>query len=44
MGVSADHELMAVIALGHPAHRNQSSQRKDVNNLIIKEILEDYRC
>ena len=38
--VSAEHDLMAVIAIGHPAHREQSSKRKDINNLIIKEILE----
>jgi nitroreductase len=42
IGVSGEHELMAVIALGYPAHRNQSSQRQDLNRLIIKEILEDY--
>lgn len=38
--ISADYDLMAVIALGHPAHREQSSNRKEIENLIIKEILE----
>jgi len=33
-------DLMAVIAIGHPGHRNQNSKRKDINSLIIKEILE----
>ena len=30
-------ELMAVVALGHPAHRNQSSHRRPVEELIILE-------
>lgn len=38
--ISDDYNLMAVIAIGHPAQRDQSSNRKDINDLIIKEILE----
>ncbi len=38
--ISDEHDLMAIIAIGHPTHRNQSSKRKEINNLIIKEILE----
>ena len=40
LAVGAELDLMAVIAIGHPIHRNQSSKRKDINDLIIKEILE----
>ena len=35
------YDLMAVIAVGHPTHRQQSSTRKELKSLIIKEILED---
>lgn len=38
----ADHyRLMAVIALGYPAHRRQKSPRKALGELIIKEIQEE---
>jgi nitroreductase len=40
IGISEEHDLMAVIAIGHPTHHNQSSKRKEINDLIIKEILE----
>jgi nitroreductase len=30
-------ELMAVVAIGHPASRDQRSQRKDLQDVIIKE-------
>jgi nitroreductase len=30
-------ELMAIVAVGHPAHRNQSSHRRPVEELIILE-------
>jgi len=30
-------ELMAVVAIGHPAHRNQSSHRQPVEELILLE-------
>jgi nitroreductase len=36
--LSDDYRLMAVIALGHPAHRQQKSQRKPLAELLIKEI------
>ncbi|MGV8074490.1 MAG: nitroreductase family protein [Syntrophobacteraceae bacterium] len=33
-----DHlELMAVVAVGHPAHRNRSSQRRPLEELIVLE-------
>jgi nitroreductase len=31
-------ELMAVLAVGHPSHRNQKSQRKPLAHFIIHEI------
>lgn len=31
-------ELMAVIAVGHPARRNQCSNRKDLAELVVKEF------
>lgn len=30
-------ELMAVVAIGHPAHRNQNSHRRPVEELVILE-------
>jgi nitroreductase len=30
-------ELMAVVAIGHPAHRNQSSHRRPIEELIVAE-------
>lgn len=35
------YDLMAVLAIGHPAHREQTSNRKSINEVIIKEITED---
>jgi nitroreductase len=32
------HELMAVLAIGHPQHRNQKSQRKPLADFILQEI------
>ncbi|MFZ5995794.1 MAG: nitroreductase family protein [Thermodesulfobacteriota bacterium] len=31
-------ELMAIVAIGHPAHRNQTSERNGLNELILKVI------
>jgi nitroreductase len=31
-------DLMAVVALGHPLHRNQKSKRKELQELILKEL------
>lgn len=31
-------ELMAIIAMGYPAHRNQTSTRKNLEELIVKEV------
>jgi len=31
-------DLMAVLAVGHPKHRNQTSQRKTVEELLLKEL------
>ncbi|MDD5154852.1 MAG: nitroreductase [Desulfovibrionales bacterium] len=31
-------ELMAIVAIGHPAHHNQTSERKGLEELILKVI------
>jgi nitroreductase len=36
--LSKELELMAVVAVGHPARRDQRSDRKDIRELILKEI------
>ena len=33
-----NYDLMAVLALGHPQHRNQKSQRKPLADFILQEI------
>jgi nitroreductase len=38
LGISARYDLMAVIAVGYPAHRNQKSHRKNVHDFILKKI------
>jgi nitroreductase len=34
--VKDDFDLMAVLAIGHPAHRKQKSTRKELNSFILK--------
>jgi len=36
LGLTDNFDLMAVVALGHPLHRNQKSRRKDVSELVLK--------
>lgn len=36
--LSDNFDLMAVIALGYPSHHNQKSNRKDISELLLKEI------
>lgn len=38
LAVPATLDLMAVIALGHPAHRHQKAERKPLTAFIIKEL------
>ncbi|MFZ5759278.1 MAG: nitroreductase family protein [Thermodesulfobacteriota bacterium] len=38
LGLAARFDLMAVIALGHPAHRNQQSTRKEIDEFILKTL------
>ena len=38
LGLADNFDLMAVVALGHPSHRNQTSKRKDVSELLLKEF------
>jgi nitroreductase len=38
LGLPEDMELMAVVALGHPASPKHTSERKDVSEVLIKEL------
>ena len=38
LGMEMNMELMAVLAIGHPAATNQTSQRKELDGLLIKTI------
>ena len=38
LGVDQKYELAAMVAIGYPAHRNQKSHRKNVNEFILKNI------
>jgi nitroreductase len=38
LGVPDEMELMAVVALGHPASRDQVSRRKGLSEVVIKEM------
>ena len=38
LGLDENYDLMAVVALGHPLHRNQKSKRKDISELLMKEL------
>jgi nitroreductase len=38
LGLSKDMELMAVVALGHPAGKAAVSTRKDISEVLIKEL------
>lgn len=43
LDLTVHYQLMAVIALGYPAHRQQKSQRKPLAELLIKEIQEEIK-
>jgi nitroreductase len=38
LGLPDQYELMAIIALGHPRHRRQQSHRKEIEDLILKQL------
>ena len=38
LGLTDKMDLMAVVALGYPVHRNQKSKRKRVSELLLKEF------
>jgi hypothetical protein len=38
LGLPERMELMAVVAVGHPGDRNQSSTRKELGELLLKEL------
>jgi len=38
LGIAQRYQLAAMLAIGYPAHRNQRSYRKHVNDFILKTI------
>ena len=38
LDVSDEYDLMAVLAIGHPAHHKQKSTRKDLDGFILKTL------
>lgn len=38
LGLERHLDLMAVVAIGYPQHRNQESRRKKLSEVIIKEV------
>ena len=38
LDVDGNHDLMAVLAIGHPENRNQKSKRKPIENFILKTL------
>jgi nitroreductase len=38
LDVKDEYDLMAVLAIGHPAHRNQKSTRKNLDDVILKTL------
>jgi len=36
--IPEEYDLLAVIAIGHPAHREQKSHRKDITEILLKEM------
>jgi len=38
LGIPDNFDLMAVVVLGYPRHRNQKSKRKDISELLLKQI------
>ncbi len=38
LGLDSRYDLMALLAVGHPVHRNQRSRRRPLADFILKEI------
>jgi nitroreductase len=38
LGLAGNFDLMAVLAIGYPAHHNQKSKRKEITEVILKEL------
>ncbi len=38
LGLPKEMELMAVVSLGHPVSKNHSSTRKDISEVLLKEL------
>jgi len=41
LGLDDRYDLMAVLAIGHPLHRNQQSTRKPLDEVILKRLQGD---
>ena len=38
LGLADNFDLMAVVALGYPLHHNQKSRRKEISELLLKQM------
>ena len=38
LAIDDNHDLMAVLAIGYPAHHNQKSKRMDLDSFILKTL------
>ena len=38
LGLADNFDLMAVVVLGHPLHHNQKSKRKELAELLLKQL------
>ncbi len=38
LGLADNFDLMAVVALGYPLHHNQNSRRKEISELLLKQM------
>ncbi|MEA1934415.1 MAG: nitroreductase family protein [Thermodesulfobacteriota bacterium] len=38
LSLGNEYDLMAVLAIGHPIHRNQQSKRKEIDELILSTL------
>jgi nitroreductase len=38
LGLADNFDLMAVVVLGHPLHHNQKSRRKDISEVLLKQL------
>ena len=38
LGLADNFDLMAIVSLGYPLHRKQKSRRRDISEVLLKEI------